>query len=172
MRLIALSLALAACGPTNPNQANYDRVRAEVRAEFGLDDHGHGHGHDKAAPHGAAGESGKQATATPADSPATTPPADAVAADDGAPKRDLENGKKVYNTFCVACHGADGQGMNGLAANFVADPSRLQQEDSLLVKRVREGYSGSIGVMPPWGAVVNEPSAYDAIAYIRSEWGE
>jgi len=172
MRLIVLSLTLAACGPTNPNQANYDRVRAQVRAELGLDDHGHGHDdHDKSAGHGAAGESGKKAEATAAASP-SAPADEGTAVADGTPARDLDNGKKVYNTFCVACHGADGQGMNGLAANFVTDKSRLQQDDALLVKRVREGYSGSIGVMPPWGSVVNEPSAYDAIAYIRSEWGE
>lgn len=171
MRMLALCLTLAACGATNPNQENYERVRAQARAELGLDDHHGGHGGDHAKDAGHGGDHAKDAGHADAAKDAGHAADGATAAADGAPKRDLENGKKVYNTYCVACHGADGQGMNGLAANFVADKTRLQKDDATLVKNVREGYSGSVGVMPPWGAVVDEPSAYDVIAYVRSEWG-
>lgn len=163
MRLVALALLLAACGPTNPNQDNYDRARAKARAELGLDDHhddasastdGHA---DKSDGHGDAEGEGEGEEKV-------------VAATDGQP--DVAAGEKVYKQYCQACHGTDGQGMNGLAANFVADPSRLAKSDAELVKSVREGYAGNIGVMPPWGSVVDEPSAYNAIAYIRDQWGE
>ena len=56
-------------------------------------------------------------------------------------------------------------------ATFVDDPTRLQKSDAALVKSVREGYTGDIGMMPPWGAVVDEAAAYDAIAYLRREYG-
>lgn len=164
MRLIALALLLAACGPTNPNQDNYDRARAKARAELGLDDQDH---------HGDAAHGDASAASDDHDDEADDHgdgDEEVVAAADGQP--DIAAGEKVYKQYCQACHGADGQGMNGLAANFVADPSRLAKTDAELVKSVREGYSGNVGVMPPWGSVVDEPSAYNAIAYIRDQWGE
>ncbi|TVQ90273.1 MAG: cytochrome c [Deltaproteobacteria bacterium] len=153
MRLILLSLALTACGATNPNQANYDRVRAEVREELGLDHH---HAEDV---------KDTQATATEVGG-SIDPDAEEAAPDPVA------RGKEVYNTYCVACHGADGKGNNGQAASFPDDPARLAKSDAALVKSIREGVSGDVGIMPPWGSVVNEQDAKAAVAYIRSEWGE
>lgn len=158
MRLVLLALALAACGSTNPNQANYDRVRAEVREELGLDHHDH---------HKVAEVKQDQAAATAV---AGTKDPDA-GVEQGTEATKIAQGKKVYGQYCVACHGADGKGMGGLAASFVDDKTRLQKDDAALVKSIREGVSGDVGVMPPWGAMVNEQDALAVIAYMRSEWG-
>ena len=37
-----------------------------------------------------------------------------TAAQGGVNKASMENGKKIYNTFCLACHQGDGSGVPGL----------------------------------------------------------
>jgi mono/diheme cytochrome c family protein len=167
--LAAFAATLGACGATNPNQPNYDRIQQAYAKEHG-GDHGAGHGPDHAEkPAGAAG----------AHADGTAPAGGAAHADGaghadggghGASAGDPDAGAKVYSTYCVACHGPDGKGMNGLAANLAEDKTRLAKEDAVLIKNIREGYSGSIGVMPPWGSVVDEKGAKDVIAYLRREY--
>ena len=96
-----------------------------------------------------------------------------VAADTAAATTPAQSrGKVVYSTYCVACHQADGRGMNGmLAADFIGDKSRLAKSDELLIKSIADGMSGSIGQMPPWGGVLNEGQQSDVLAYIRGQFG-
>lgn len=172
MRLTLLAFALTACGASNPNQANYDKIQAEsshadaAHADAAHADDGHAKEAD-AAPADKADHA--DATADAGHAEPEAPAADAVAA--AGPQGDADKGAEVFKTYCVACHGADGKGMNGLAANFVDDKTRLAKPDAELVKSVREGYTGQIGTMPPWGAVVDEAAAYNAIAYLRREYG-
>ena len=175
--LLGSALLLGACGATNPNQANYDRVKAEYAAA-----HGDDHGGDHAAGGDASGHGADEGHAAPAgggDGHADGGNGHADGGDghaDGgeAPlaggERDLANGKKVYGTYCQSCHGADGKGMNGIAANLAEDRTRLAKPMDELVKNVREGYSGSIGVMPPWGAVVDDAAARDVLAYLKDRF--
>lgn len=180
MRSILLpvaALALAACGPTNVNQENYDAIKAEYEAKHG-GGHGHGDGHGDDAAHGdgsadadhadkgdaAHADKGDAAHADKGD--ATADAGDAH----GGDGHDLAAGKKVYETYCISCHGADGKGMNGLAANLAEDETRLAKDTDVLVKNIREGYQGKIGVMPPWGAVVSDTDARNVIAWLRSEY--
>ena len=92
-----------------------------------------------------------------------------VAAADAAPAID---GKAIYSQYCVACHGADGKGNNGLAANYVDDKTRLAQSDEALIKSIKEGKQGSVGVMPPWGGTLNDDQIKAVLGYIRAEFGE
>ena len=109
------------------------------------------------------------AAAAPAPAPAPAPAADAGAAGDaGAPAID---GKAIYNQYCVACHGADGKGNNGLAANYVDDKSRLAQSDEDLIKSIKEGKQGEVGVMPPWGGTLDDDQIKAVLGYIRAEFG-
>lgn len=173
MRSILLLAALTGCGSAFPNQANYDKIQAEYAATHGNAAHADAGDHGTADPAPAVDKgaaAGHDAAAAPAHEakPAAAPAAAAPAA---AAKGDADKGAEVFKTYCVACHGADGKGMGGLAANFVDDKTRLQKSDAELVKSVREGYQGSVGTMPPWGSVVDEAAAYDAIAFLRREFG-
>lgn len=187
MRTLMLAImTLAACGQTNPNQENYDAIREQYRKDHGLDEHGehgeHGGDGDHADVNGAesADDNGDHAKAGEADEAkeevaaiAEDAHADvADAAAEGGHAGDPTAGKKIYETYCVACHGPDGKGMGGVAANLVEDKTRLAKSDEQLVTSIREGYQGEIGVMPPWGAQVDEKGAYDVIAYLREEYGD
>ena len=82
---------------------------------------------------------------------------------------DADAGKAVYATYCTACHQADGKGMNGmLGANFVDETERMKKTDEVLIASIRDGFTGTKGVMPPWGAVINEQQQIDVLAYIRA----
>jgi mono/diheme cytochrome c family protein/cytochrome c oxidase subunit IV len=85
---------------------------------------------------------------------------------------DAARGKKVYDTYCAACHQADGKGMEGkLAANFVDDAERMAQSDEVLLKSIADGKTGKIGTMPPWAASLSEQQRVDALKYIRVTFG-
>jgi mono/diheme cytochrome c family protein len=89
-------------------------------------------------------------------------------------------GKRTYDTYCVGCHGVDGQG-NGEAAlflnpkprNFVngdykffyfGEPGPLPSDDSLEIT-IRNGIAGS--AMPAFPLLSNQEVA-DSIVYIKS----
>jgi caa(3)-type oxidase subunit IV len=81
-------------------------------------------------------------------------------------------GAAVYKTYCVACHQADGRGMGGmLAADFIGDPTRLAKSDEQLLTSIRDGVTGKIGVMPPWGSALSETQQREALSYVRSQFG-
>lgn len=81
----------------------------------------------------------------------------------------VARGALVYGTFCVACHGVDGKGPIG--ANFITDPTRLAKPDDALLKAIREGMTGPVGTMPPWGAVLDDGKQRDVLAYLRATFG-
>ncbi len=84
---------------------------------------------------------------------------------------DVEKGKTVYTTYCVACHQADGTGMSGaLAADFIADKSRLAKTDEQLLKSIAEGVPGTS--MVAWGAMIPEADRKAVLAYIRATYGQ
>ena len=63
---------------------------------------------------------------------------------------ETQNGRRVYNTACIVCHGA---GIAGApkTGNKNAWISRIAQGPDLLIKRSIQGYRGKIGYMPPRG---------------------
>jgi len=99
------------------------------------------------------------------EAPAEEPVAEAAAA---AP-----DGGAIYNTYCITCHQADGRGMNGtMAGNFVEDKERLAKSDEELINSITNGFTGPIGAMPAWGAVLNEEQIAAVLAYVRTTYGE
>jgi cytochrome c oxidase cbb3-type subunit 2 len=85
----------------------------------------------------------------------------------------LEQGAATYTKFCVACHQADGSGMNGmLAANLKKTPERLDKPDEELLASIRDGMRGSVGVMPPWKASLSEEEMASVLAYMRATYGK
>ncbi len=95
---------------------------------------------------------------------------------DGTP--DAESGRRIYATFCVTCHQADGSG-GGLpgapqlaAANFRqrGPEAPLAKSDEALLKVIAEGAEGK--PMPPFGAVLQPGQIRDVLAYLRVAFGE
>ena len=58
-------------------------------------------------------------------------------------------GWRTYHAFCHVCHAQDAVGST-FAPNLL---DRMREPDmnlDLFVERVRDGYTGQVGVMPPW----------------------
>jgi len=90
---------------------------------------------------------------------------------------DPEGGRRVYATFCVTCHQADGRG-GGLpgapqlaAANFRlrGEGAPLAKSDEELIRIITHGAEGK--PMPPFGGVLKAPEILNVLAYLRSAFG-
>ncbi len=84
----------------------------------------------------------------------------------------IENGKKVYNKVCVACH------MTGVAgAPALKDKKRweeiAQKDMKTLHNDAINGFTGKHGVMPPKGTCTDcsDQDLYDAVAYMLKTAG-
>lgn len=80
------------------------------------------------------------AAAAPATAPAAAP----------APKLAADAGKKLYDTACVACHGAGIAGAPKFADKAAWAP-RLKQDAATLYEHAIKGFQGKAGMMPPKG---------------------
>ena len=84
-----------------------------------------------------------------------------------------EDGAQVYNTLCVACHGPDGKGLNGLPPLVGSDWPKGPAARS--IKIVLNGLTGPVEVagktyaidMPPQGAVLSDEKIAAALTYVR-----
>lgn len=82
-------------------------------------------------------------------------------------------GAEVYKRICIACHQADGSGMNGmLAANFVTDKTRLAKSNEVLLNSIRNGITNGTKVMPPQKDILTDKQIKDALSYIRKTFGD
>jgi cytochrome c5 len=84
-------------------------------------------------------------SATPAAAPAAAPPAAAAPAVANA-----DAGKALYNSACIACHGAGIAGAPKLADKANWAP-RIKQGNAVLYEHAIKGFQGKAGVMPPKG---------------------
>ena len=84
----------------------------------------------------------------------------------------VDEGRRVYLTYCVACHQADGRG-GGIpgfaAADFVGDNTRLAKDDSVLLASIANGVDAK--GMPPFGQVISAEDRRDVLAFIRQAFG-
>ena len=82
-------------------------------------------------------------------------------------------GKKVFNTVCLACHGANGRGNGGVtAADFIKDISRLEKDNKVLLNSIANGIQNGSRIMPPQKGVLSEKQMKDALSYIRQQFGK
>ena len=86
-------------------------------------------------------------------------------------------GRKLYVTYCAACHGEKGKG-DGMAAQSLpvkpADHTNgavmNQLSDKFLTDVISKGGSavGKSRFMPAWGSSFNEKQIRDIVAYLRT----
>ncbi len=86
-------------------------------------------------------------------------------------------GKQTYDTYCVACHGANGaadgaaaQAMNPKPRNLTDKAWQAKVTDEHLAKVIKEGGPavGLSATMAPWGAVVSDAELKNLVQYVRS----
>ena len=78
----------------------------------------------------------------------------------------LTNGRKVYDTTCSMCHGANGEGNHALGAPVLADANWLYGSSQAEIEyTVRNGRNG---VMPAWKDILGEEKVHLVSTYIYS----
>jgi cytochrome c oxidase cbb3-type subunit 2 len=83
----------------------------------------------------------------------------------------MYEGKLLYTSHCLTCHGCAGNGLGSYAgtlivtpANFKVDPFRTMPDDQWFW-HVSEGVQGS--VMPPWKESLTTNQRWDVIHYVQ-----
>jgi mono/diheme cytochrome c family protein len=79
-------------------------------------------------------------------------------------------GRELYQTICVSCHQPDGLGADKVAASLVGSPLALGSP-SVTARILLHGKQGTVGLMPPLGASLNDEQIASVLTYIRREWG-
>ena len=74
-------------------------------------------------------------------------------------------GKATYQTHCQRCHGEDGRGQGGTAADFRQGGAQwLYRSDPELLTTLRNG----MGVMPAYQGLLTDDELLNAITYLRT----
>jgi mono/diheme cytochrome c family protein len=87
-------------------------------------------------------------------------------------------GQRVYNTVCAACHQMDGTGVEGVFPP-VAGSEWVIGDEGVLVRIILHGVSGEMMVkgnvynsmMPPFGGALSNAEVAAVSTYIRRSWG-
>jgi len=113
----------------------------------------------------------------PVDPPASTGESEStnLTAESDVPS---DPGEAIYKTYCVVCHQADGSGRppgggGAIAGDFSASgpDAVLSKSDEDLLRSIKVGRSGTIGVMPKWMGILDKQERRDVLAYIRGAFG-
>jgi mono/diheme cytochrome c family protein len=99
-----------------------------------------------------------------------------MAAEEGEPKPDPENGKVIYDRMCAGCHGYKGDGGEGHRGGFSPHvPTLANKEymnsvpDDYLIMIIKKGgaYMGKMATMPAWEKRLNDQEVRDIVAHMR-----
>ena len=114
----------------------------------------------KEAPVAAAPAEAKAAAPAASSAKAAAPAAVASAAPAAAPAAEpaKADGKKIYDTACVACHGMGIAGAPKFGDKAAWAP-RIAQGANVLYDHALKGFQGKAGVMPPKGGAASVPDA-------------
>ena len=91
------------------------------------------------------------------------------------PNASIQNGKKVYETYCISCHMENGLGVEGAFPSLVKTGNL--SDKNRLVKIILQGMRGPLkingssfdGEMA--GIEMTDKEVADVINYIRNTWG-
>jgi len=88
---------------------------------------------------------------------------------------DSFSAQAVYDDFCSACHGYDGEGISADIPDFGASDSVLKKDSETLVKSLINGVRLDDGteVMPPFGGADNfsKEQSLIILKYLRENFG-
>jgi mono/diheme cytochrome c family protein len=79
-------------------------------------------------------------------------------------------GQEIYKNLCIACHQADGRGLDKIAPTLV-NSKYVLSDPAVSMRIVLAGKEGSVGLMPPLGATLTDEQIASVLTYIRREWG-
>jgi mono/diheme cytochrome c family protein len=123
----------------------------------------------------AGGEAGKRAEALLARVTWPGKPVPAGAAPAAAPLTAAEQqrfteGEAVYKSLCVACHQANGEGLEKLGAPLVGSPF-VSGPGHVAIRILLNGKEGPVGLMPPLGTTLSDDQIAGVLTYVRRSWG-
>ncbi|MCP4402760.1 MAG: c-type cytochrome [bacterium] len=92
----------------------------------------------------------------------------------------IQTGKKFYTSYCMRCHGSEGDGQGKVSKNLKPRPRNLvviaswgeipflnYLDDMRVYNSITHGIPGTS--MPPWGAVLTASERWHLINYLRTE---
>jgi mono/diheme cytochrome c family protein len=82
----------------------------------------------------------------------------------------FNTGQGIYQSTCVGCHQAQGQGMAHIAAPL-AGSKYVTGNGEILTRILTNGKEGSIGTMPPLGEGLTDDQLAGVMTYIRASFG-
>ena len=92
-----------------------------------------------------------------------------------APNNSIQDGKKVYDTYCISCHMENGMGVKGAFPSLVKTGNL--SDKNRLVKIILQGMRGPLKVNgisfdgEMAGIEMTDKEVADVINYIRNSWG-
>lgn len=89
-----------------------------------------------------------------------------------------QSGEQLYTTRCAACHQADASGVPDMFPPL-AGSEWVNGDPGRSIKIILHGMEGEVevkgetysGVMPPWGAALNDAEVAALLTYVRSHFG-
>ncbi len=85
-------------------------------------------------------------------------------------QKQFSAGEGVYNSLCVACHQADGRGMENMAPGLVGSPFVVGNPE-IAARILLHGKEGKVGLMPPLGSTLSDEQVAAVLTYTRRSWG-
>jgi mono/diheme cytochrome c family protein len=121
------------------------------------------------------GETGKRAEAlltrlTWPGKPAAAGAAPAAAPLSAAEQQRFTEGEAVYKSLCLACHQANGEGLEKLGAPLTGSPF-VNGPGHVAIRILLNGKEGPVGLMPPLGTTLSDDQIAGVLTYVRRSWG-
>jgi disulfide bond formation protein DsbB len=126
---------------------------------------------------------GDEPEPTPTPAPAAAAPAEAAPVE-AAPAEaqtvalvgDAAKGQQIYSQLCIACHGPEAKGVQGLGKDLTTSTFIAEKSDAEMVDFIKKGRDpgdplNTTGVaMPPKGGnpAMSEQDVADIVAYMRT----
>jgi disulfide bond formation protein DsbB len=121
---------------------------------------------------------GDEPEPTPTPAPAAAAPAEAAPAEAqmAALVGDAAKGQQIYSQLCIACHGPEAKGVQGLGKDLTTSTFIAEKSDAEMIEFIKVGRDpgdplNTTGVaMPPKGGnpAMSEQDMADIVAYMRT----